>query len=226
MTSSLFIVVGALMVGIAVKMYNHCNQREVRLVLGSSKVQRKMLMSFVFVLSSFAFYSNWKLLSNSMDSDREIQRKGTDFLSSKLLSNSIDSERETQRVGADLPSAEAIKTALIEERKSTTSTNLGALEDFAKYSEREIQCIGTDFPSAEVIKTILIEERKSITSTNLGELEGLARLYELVYAFIAAFQQNGIPIFVGYGSHMGARRHHGEFRKVQFTVLPCLMTDY
>ena len=88
--------------------------------------------------------------------------------------------------------------------------------------------IDGDFPSSDTIKTILAEEQKLVGSTlglhrcsgnvqkgsrvckNLG-VEDFARLYELAYAFIASFQRNGISIFVGFGSHLGARRHHGEF---------------
>ena len=32
---------------------------------------------------------------------------------------------------------------------------------------------------------------------------------ELVYALISSFTRHDISIFVGFGSHLGARRHHG-----------------
>lgn len=73
-------------------------------------------------------------------------------------------------------------------------------------------------PSADTIKDILKEERMIVNSTDgldshLDEVDDIAKFYELAYAFVAAFQRNDIPIFLGFGSHLGARRHHGEFYK-------------
>lgn len=84
------------------------------------------------------------------------------------------------------------------------------------HGQRTISTIDKDYPSAETIQAILKEDRKLITSAGPAvidddddvELSKFARVYELSYALIAAFQRNDIPIFLGYGSHMGARRHH------------------
>jgi len=70
----------------------------------------------------------------------------------------------------------------------------------------------TELPSAETIKQILMDEQKLVNDTlKRGEdvIEKLASIYELTYAFVAEFQKHNIPIFLGYGSHIGARRHHG-----------------
>jgi len=70
----------------------------------------------------------------------------------------------------------------------------------------------TELPNAETIKRILMDEQKHINDTfKRGEdvIEKLALTYELTYAFISEFQKHNISIFLGYGTHMGARRHHG-----------------
>ena len=89
---------------------------------------------------------------------------------------------------------------------------------------RSIPRIVNDYPSKETIKSILVEEQRQVSYNN-GKyvhpllsfdneeitIDDMAAIYELVYAFIAAFQREGIPIFVGFGSHLGARRHHGKY---------------
>jgi len=71
-------------------------------------------------------------------------------------------------------------------------------------------------PSAETIKSLLTEERKCIgyksgkhKKAEDVEMEDRALIYELVYAFIAAFESKSISTFLAFGSHIGARRHHG-----------------
>ena len=69
------------------------------------------------------------------------------------------------------------------------------------------------------IKKILIGEHSLLVDANLSSnaTDGLdavndwAKLYELAYALVAAFHRNGTSIFLGFGSHMGTRRHHGEY---------------
>ena len=74
--------------------------------------------------------------------------------------------------------------------------------------------IDKDFPSADIIKAILLEEQHTLVNHNDTATVGdMANVYELVYAFISAFQRHAIPIFVGYGSHLGARRHHGKYKE-------------
>jgi len=84
--------------------------------------------------------------------------------------------------------------------------------------------IDKDYPSADVIKSILSEQHQAVPYSNdnwlsnqerhslnnrMHTLDDMAVVYEILYAFIAAFQREGIPIFLGFGSHIGARRHHG-----------------
>ena len=84
---------------------------------------------------------------------------------------------------------------------------------------RTIPRIEKDFPpSADAIRAILISEQElllgpKLSTESLDTLDKMARFYELTYAFVDAFQRRNIPILVGSGSHIGARRHHGE-RKV------------
>ena len=72
-------------------------------------------------------------------------------------------------------------------------------------------------PSKRTIATLLAEQRRIAPAAVEGSdvaasVEQYAAVYELTYALVAAFQRRGIPVFLGYGSHLGARRHHGERR--------------
>ena len=57
-----------------------------------------------------------------------------------------------------------------------------------------------------LILTSFIE--RSSESSN-ATIDDYATMYELVYALISSFTRHNISIFVGFGSHLGARRHHG-----------------
>ena len=84
-----------------------------------------------------------------------------------------------------------------------------------------------DFPpSADTIRAILISEQElllgpKLSTESLDTLDKMARFYELTYAFVDAFQRRNIPILVGSGSHIGARRHHGE--REYIAMLPCIV---
>ena len=96
-------------------------------------------------------------------------------------------------------------------------TDIFINEEYFEYSmnnyTKTVPRIDKDFPSADTIKSILLEEQHGLVNHNeKATVDDLATFYELVYAFIAAFQRHDIPIFVGYGSHLGARRHHGEIK--------------
>ena len=98
-----------------------------------------------------------------------------------------------------------------------TGTDIFINEEHFEYSmnnyTKTVPRIDKDFPSADSIKSILLEEQHGLVNHNeKATVDDLAKFYELVYAFIAAFQRHDIPIFVGYGSHLGARRHHGEIK--------------
>ena len=96
---------------------------------------------------------------------------------------------------------------------NTSNENEESLEYYMNNHTKIIRCIDNDFPSADSIKSILREEQHALVNHNeKATVDDLAKFYELVYAFIAAFQRHDIPIFVGYGSHLGARRHHGEIK--------------
>lgn len=95
----------------------------------------------------------------------------------------------------------------------------GAPKYNQKTNGRTIPRIEKDFPpSADAIRAILISEQElllgpKLSTESLDTLDKMARFYELTYAFVDAFQRRNIPILVGSGSHIGARRHHGE-RKI------------
>ena len=96
---------------------------------------------------------------------------------------------------------------------NTSNENEESFEYSMNNDTKIIRCIDKDFPSADSIKSILLEEQHALVNHNeKATVDDLAKFYELVYAFIAAFQRHDIPIFVGYGSHLGARRHHGEIK--------------
>ena len=106
----------------------------------------------------------------------------------------------------------------------TTDTYLNTLsnhppEDDTKLMDARIE---VDYPSKETILSILKIEQDMLAIANKNKtmlhasqdddkhnIFLLASLYELVYAFVAAFQREEITIVLGYGSHLGARRHHG-----------------
>eukprot|EP00581_Thalassiosira_minuscula_P018292 CAMPEP_0183719798 /NCGR_PEP_ID=MMETSP0737-20130205/12593_1 /TAXON_ID=385413 /ORGANISM="Thalassiosira miniscula, Strain CCMP1093" /LENGTH=460 /DNA_ID=CAMNT_0025949551 /DNA_START=213 /DNA_END=1595 /DNA_ORIENTATION=- len=95
-------------------------------------------------------------------------------------------------------------------------------EQRTKNDMASIDRIDNDYPSADVIKSILSEQHQIVPYNNglythewlsfdngMHTLDDMVVVYEILYAFIAAFQREGIPIFLGFGSHIGARRHHG-----------------
>ena len=102
------------------------------------------------------------------------------------------------------PTKETIKAILLEESKllgvvsttnSSTRSNHQATNtttDSSKQNQKE-----------DILR--LIESSESSNAT----IDDYATMYELVYALIASFTRHNISIFVGFGSHLGARRHHG-----------------
>lgn len=73
--------------------------------------------------------------------------------------------------------------------------------------------INEDHPSEDAIRRVLREEQVVLARSNGVEadftaVDEIAKFYELVYAFVAAFHRHDIVIFLGWGSHLGARRHH------------------
>ncbi len=98
---------------------------------------------------------------------------------------------------------------------------------YINVTNREIPRIENVIPSIDEIQKILMEEHELLflhdhnnagaTSTlaiqNKTKEEehflALARTYHLTYIFVQAFQSQNIPIFLAFGSHLGARRHHG-----------------
>ena len=94
-----------------------------------------------------------------------------------------------------------------------------------------ISRIEVDYPSKETILSILKIEQDMLAIANKNKtmlhasqddnkhnISLRASLYELVYAFVAAFQRGEITIVLGYGSHLGARRHHGIIVSTQIRM--------
>ena len=77
--------------------------------------------------------------------------------------------------------------------------------------------IDKDSPTASEIRQLLVNERQNVIITkpmdNVADgydyFKDMSEIYELTYAFVAEFQALGIPIFLAFGSHLGAQRHHG-----------------
>lgn len=116
-----------------------------------------------------------------------------------------------------------------EARTDTSNENEEYFEYSVKNHTKAVPRIDKDFPSADSIKSLLMEEQHALVNHNeMATVDDLANFYELVYAFIAAFQRHDIPIFVGYGSHLGARRHHGESQVhfVQQLLLTSTVSQY
>lgn len=96
-------------------------------------------------------------------------------------------------------------------RPPTEARNGQRRGDFAS----NISCVdGGAYPSRDAIRSILLQEERAKPGSEALDAEAedaidkSAMLYELAYAFVAGFQGNGVPIFLGFGSHIGARRHH------------------
>mmetsp|Transcript_11286 Transcript_11286/g.20692 ORF Transcript_11286/g.20692 Transcript_11286/m.20692 type:complete len:400 (+) Transcript_11286:41-1240(+) len=87
----------------------------------------------------------------------------------------------------------------------------------ANMDDKRFPCIDKESPSATEIQQLLMNERrhlkitkpKNANNADYDYFKDMGLLYELVYAFVAEFQSNNIPIFLVFGSHIGARRHHG-----------------
>jgi len=106
----------------------------------------------------------------------------------------------------------AVSSATNEQQQSTTTCQY-ICNDIST-SEQQHSRIEKDYPSLETIISILTAEQQNRTTThspknNSTYITKLAKSYELVYALIAKFYQHDIPILLTFGSHIGARRHHG-----------------
>lgn len=96
------------------------------------------------------------------------------------------------------------------------------------------------YPTANRIKEIMIAEQqqqqllllgnsagaadtnnKQLSQSTMDTIEDFSNFYELTYAFISAFQRHNVSILAGAGSHLGARRHHGEY--ISFDVIHIIM---
>ena len=94
------------------------------------------------------------------------------------------------------------------------------------------------YPSANRIKEIMIAEQqqllrvgnsagaadtnnKQLSQSTMDTIEDFSNFYELTYAFISAFQRHNVSLLAGAGSHLGARRHHGEY--ISFDVIHIIM---
>lgn len=75
-------------------------------------------------------------------------------------------------------------------------------------TSREIPRVGKEVPSIAEIQKILNDER-SVIHDSEHTFGDLAIIYQLTYIFVNAFESMDIPVFLVFGSHMGARRHHG-----------------
>ena len=73
--------------------------------------------------------------------------------------------------------------------------------------------VGPVLPSAATVKHLLEGERQKILEAGgiapYTNYQLLANTYALTYAFIREFERRNIPIFLTYGSLIGAARHHG-----------------
>mmetsp|Transcript_5559 Transcript_5559/g.12116 ORF Transcript_5559/g.12116 Transcript_5559/m.12116 type:complete len:389 (-) Transcript_5559:3579-4745(-) len=102
--------------------------------------------------------------------------------------------------------------------KTTTTSNINGDKSKLLTHERNFPCIDKESPPAIEIQQILRKERHGLkiinpdnkaNDKNYNYFKDMSLIYELTYAFVAAFQASNIPIFLAFGSHIGARRHHG-----------------
>lgn len=112
------------------------------------------------------------------------------------------------------------KTSAITSNANDDTTHDSGLDQNSKLliHETKFPCIHKESPPAIEIQQILRKERQGIKivnpnnekdDTDYDYFKDMSLIYELTYAFVAAFQAGGIPIFLAFGSHIGARRHHG-----------------
>ena len=105
------------------------------------------------------------------------------------------------------PTKETIKAILLEEK----SKLLGVVSTTNSSTRSNHQATNTTTDSSkqnqkeDILR--LIESSESSNAT----IDDYATMYELVYALIASFTRHNISIFVGFGSHLGARRHHVSY---------------
>ena len=116
---------------------------------------------------------------------------------------------------------------------------VGRLRSAAAVPRKVRSRITKDFyPSANRIKEIMIAEQqqllrlgnsagaadtnnKQLSQSTMDTIEDFSNFYELTYAFISAFQRHNVSLLAGAGSHLGARRHHGEY--ISFDVIHIIM---
>jgi len=126
-----------------------------------------------------------------------------------LRSSSLDNDKN-HHTTLHYTAPPAVSSATNEEQQSTTTcqhicNDVSTTEQHAR--------IEKDYPSLETIISILQAEQQNLTThsfnNNSTEITKLAKSYELVYALIAKFHTHNITILLTFGSHIGARRHHG-----------------
>ena len=106
-------------------------------------------------------------------------------------------------------------TTMANKKKKIEELNLRqeAQEETVSSSQHiDARIIDTEYPSADSIYKILKDELQhvdeSLKATEV-KLRDFSNIYEMVYAFVAMFHRHHVPIVIGFGSHLGARRHHG-----------------
>lgn len=152
-----------------------------------------------------------------------VQKKeeSKNYVSHTSEQQTVDIHQKNEHIAIPLIAQDPIQVETVEKHEESepispiSSQKQPQSQDLSQSPQKERQVsdiIHFEYPSAETIESILTEELKFVDETFKPDeklITDLSKIYELTYALIAAFQRNNIPIFVGFGSHLGARRHHG-----------------
>ena len=157
--------------------------------------------------------------NNSWDQHYLVRREAALSKEGELAKNnnnkllSLPEETETESLDhrriidiSNPPTKETIKAILLEESKLVITSSQSSPSNYHHNSwfSSKASIADSSQKQKEVILR-LIETAQSSKAT----IDDYATIYELVYTLIASFTRHDIPIFVGFGSHLGARRHHG-----------------
>jgi len=153
-----------------------------------------LIISILWRMSNY----DYKTLQSIREADQLATNNDT-LLSNTVEFNETDSLEHNRTIDVyNPPTKETIKSILLEEsQKIPNSTSNASQKQKESILLRLIDsCAHNGSP-------------QKCTQSSNATIDDYATVYELVYTLIASFTRHDIPIFVGFGSHLGARRHHG-----------------
>ena len=126
-------------------------------------------------------------------------------LPEEIETESLDHRRRIIDI-SNPPTKEVIKEILLEEQiKLVVPCSQSPSKNYHNSWISSKASIADSSQKQKEVILRLIETAQSSKAT----IDDYATIYELVYTLIASFTRHDIPILVGFGSHLGARRHHG-----------------